>query len=364
MQKRMYAAALADDLMERYPKADMYPYKSWSYPQGFLLWGFIRLYEKTGREEYCRYVMDYCEQHVDFDGNICLFTGVSLDDIMTASVIVWAYHFTGDSRYKRECMQVRETFRDYPRNSDDGFWHGKDRPGEMWVDGVFMGLMFLVRYGKYVDEESYCYSETIRQLSVIFDRCQKDKTGLLYHAYSEGKKAPWANKITGCSPEVWSEGLGWYALILADVLGVMPREWIQKSSVEEHFILLADCLLDVQDEGCGLWYQVVDKPGFPKNFHDTSGSAMFLYMLKKGVDLGILQGEEYKKSICRAYRGILSKCVKGLDGDIHILDACNGLCVQNHYDVYVDYTKTTDAQEAVAAVLWSLVAVEFGTDRL
>lgn len=364
MQKRMYAAALADDLMERYPKADMYPYKSWSYPQGFLLWGFIRLYEKTGREEYCRYVMDYCEQHVDFDGNICLFTGVSLDDIMTASVIVWAYHFTGDSRYKRACMQVRETFRDYPRNSDDGFWHGKERPGEMWVDGVFMGLMFLVRYGKYVDEESYCYSETIRQLSVIFDRCQKDKTGLLYHAYSEGKKAPWANKITGCSPEVWSEGLGWYALILADVLGVMPREWIQKSSVEEHFILLADCLLDVQDEGCGLWYQVVDKPGFPKNFHDTSGSAMFLYMLKKGVDLGILQGEEYKKSICRAYRGILSKCVKGLDGDIHILDACNGLCVQNHYDVYVDYTKTTDAQEAVAAVLWSLVAVEFGTDRL
>lgn len=364
MQKRMYAAALADDLMERYPKADMYPYKSWSYPQGFLLWGFIRLYEKTGREEYCRYVMDYCEQHVDFDGNICLFTGVSLDDIMTASVIVWAYHFTGDSRYKRACMQVRETFRDYPRNSDDGFWHGKDRPGEMWVDGVFMGLMFLVRYGKYVDEESYCYNETIRQLSVIFDRCQKDKTGLLYHAYSEGKKAPWANKITGCSPEVWSEGLGWYALILADVLGVMPREWIQKSSVEEHFILLADCLLDVQDEGCGLWYQVVDKPGFPKNFHDTSGSAMFLYMLKKGVDLGILQGEEYKKSICRAYRGILSKCVKGLDGDIHILDACNGLCVQNHYDVYVDYTKTTDAQEAVAAVLWSLVAVEFGTDRL
>ena len=364
MQKRMYAAALADDLMERYPKADMYPYKSWSYPQGFLLWGFIRLYEKTGREEYCRYVMDYCEQHVDFDGNICLFTGVSLDDIMTASVIVWAYHFTGDSRYKRACMQVRETFRDYPRNSDDGFWHGKDRPGEMWVDGVFMGLMFLVRYGKYVDEESYCYNETIRQLSVIFDRCQKDKTGLLYHAYSEGKKAPWANKITGCSPEVWSEGLGWYALILADVLGVMPREWIQKSSVEEHFILLADCLLDVQDEGGGLWYQVVDKPGFPKNFHDTSGSAMFLYMLKKGVDLGILQGEEYKRSICRAYRGILSKCVKGLDGDIHILDACNGLCVQNHYDVYVDYTKTTDAQEAVAAVLWALVAVEFGTDRL
>ena len=62
MQKRMYAAALADDLMERYPKADMYPYKSWSYPQGFLLWGFIRLYEKTGREDvYKRQLLCYDE---------------------------------------------------------------------------------------------------------------------------------------------------------------------------------------------------------------------------------------------------------------------------------------------------------------
>lgn len=364
MQERRNVEVFAEHLMRKYPRADMYPYKSWSYPQGFLLWGFIRLYEKTGREEYSRYVMDYCRQHVDEEGKICLFTGISLDDIMTASVIVWAYHFTGDIRYKKACMQVREAFKDYPRNPDHGFWHGKDRPGEMWVDGVFMGLMFLVRYGKYVEEESYCYGETIRQLSIIFDRCQKDKTGLLYHAYSEGKKAPWASKITGCSPEVWSEGLGWYALILAEVLAVMPEEWVKKSLIKERFVLLADSLLDVQDEGCGLWYQVVDKPGFPRNFHDTSGSAMFLYMLKKGMDLGVLQGEKYEQSVRRAYTGILSKCVTGLDGSIHVLDACNGLCVQDHYDIYVDYTKTVDAQEAVAAVLWALAAVELGTDSI
>ena len=91
---------------------------------------------------------------------------------------------------------------------------------------------------------------------------------------------------------------------------------------------------------------------------------MFLYMLKKGMDLGVLQGEKYEQSVRRAYTGILSKCVTGLDGSIHVLDACNGLCVQDHYDIYVDYTKTVDAQEAVAAVLWALAAVELGTDSI
>ncbi len=54
----------------------------------------------------------------------------------------------------------------------------------MWVDGLFMGLMFLTRYGKYVDDKEYCFDETVKQLSIVFDRCEKDGTGLLYHAYS------------------------------------------------------------------------------------------------------------------------------------------------------------------------------------
>ena len=68
----------------------------------------------------------------------------------------------------------------------------------MWVDGLFMGQMFLVRYGAYVDgsDRDFCFREAIRQLNLVFDRCEKDGSGLLYHAYSARPGTPWANVVT------------------------------------------------------------------------------------------------------------------------------------------------------------------------
>ena len=98
----------------------------------------------------------------------------------------------------------------------------------------------------------------------------------------------------------------------------------------------------------------------PKPFADTAGSAMFLYALVRARDLEIVSGPKYDVAIEKAYRGILQNCYEGLDGTIHVKDACRGLCVQGTYEDYVSYPRTVDAQEAVAAVLWALVAVEFG----
>ena len=145
----------AEYLMKKYPRADLYPYRSWTYPQGFLLWGYIRLYEKTGREDFYNYILAYCQEHVNEDGELLGYTGISLDDIMTASVIVWAWSVTKVEKYRIAAKRVRDTYETYPRNPDGGFWHGKDRPGEMWVDGLFMGLMFLARYGKYIGDCEY-----------------------------------------------------------------------------------------------------------------------------------------------------------------------------------------------------------------
>jgi len=46
------------------------------------------------------------------------------------------------------------------------------------------------------------------------------------------------------------------------------------------------------------------------------------------------------------------------DGGLDVLDACDGLCVQDSYDVYVDYPRVPNAKEAVAAVFWAAVSVE------
>ena len=355
-----YTFLMADTIMRRFPHADDFPYSSWCYSQGFMLWGFIRLFEKTGEEKYKKYVIDYCEKHVKENGDIPAFTGVSLDDIMTGSVLVWVWNNTKQEKYKIACGHVRRAFDNYPRNQDGGFWHGRPLAYEMWVDGLFMGLMFLTRYGKFIGDRDYCFKETVKQLSIVFDRCEKDGSGLLYHAYSEDRKARWAHLITGKSPEIWSEGLGWYAMILADVLELLPRDFEGFERLSMQFLKLINGLEKVQDRRSGLWFQVVDKPAHPRNWHDTSGSAMFLYAIKKAGLLGIADREQCDRISEKAFRGIKTKCIVDCEGNANIYDACDGLGVQINYDVYVDYIKNVNAKEAVAAFFWACQIMEFG----
>ncbi len=351
------AAALARTIMLRFPDPDDYPYRSWCYSQGFMLWGFARLYEKTGEESYRDYVLKFCREHVDEDGNISGFTGVSLDDVMAGSILIWALEQTGDQRYRRACDRIRRVFDDYPRNPNGGFWHGRHLPGEMWVDGLFMGLMFLARYGAFIGDTEYCQEESIRQLNIVYDCCQKDHTGLLYHAYSENREVVWANPVSGNSPEVWSEGLGWYAMMLAEALELIPVGTAGRESLIDQMKALARGLKLTVDPVQHLWFQVVDKPRTKKNWHDTSGSAMFLYALHKAWRLGILE-DSYAALCDDVFDGIKTKCLMDVDGKLNVYDACDGLCVQPDYDSYVFYPRAVNCKEAVAAVLWACVEIE------
>jgi len=361
-----YTLLMAETIMRRYPLppkgggADDFPYRSWSYPQGFLLWAFIRLYEKTGDEKFKQYVLHYCEKHVRENGDVPAFTGSCLDDIMPGSVLVWAWVNTQNDKYKIACGRIRRAFDDYPRNSDGGFWHSKHLYHQMWVDGLFMGLEFLTRYGVYIGDRDYCFMETLRQLFVGFDRCEKDGSGLLYHAYSEDRRPDWAHPVTGKAQEVWSEGLGWYAMVLADVLEIMPCANDGYERLKMQLCKLIDALEKVQDHASGLWFQVVDKPNHHGNWHDTSGSAMFLYTVKKAGLLGIADKDRCDSIAAKAFAGIKTKCIVDHEGNANIFDACDGLGVQKNFNEYIGYIKNVNAKEAVAAFMWASLIMEYG----
>lgn len=354
-----WSAALADTIMNRYPDPDSFPYKSWSYPQGFMLWGMAQLWEKTGDRKYFDYVLKYADGHVDEEGNIRGFLGNSLDDIMAGSVLVWAYHETGLIKYRLACERIRSVFDRYPRLMDGGFWHADWCPEEMWIDGLFMGLMFLTKYGRFVSDDQWCFDEAARQLGLGIWHCRAGDTGLLVHAWSQNRKAPWAHPQTGRSPEVWSEGLGWYALILVETLEILPADHPSRIQVEGQLALLLESLKDAQDKQTGLWYQVVDKGDAPGNWHDTSGSAMFTYAVEKAIRLGIADRSVYGPVAEAGYTGIVSKARVNGDGHVDILDACDGLGVQDSYSAYIAFPKTINAKEAVGAFLWASGICEY-----
>ncbi len=350
--------ALAESILVRYPDPDTIPYRPWCYVQGYVLSGFEHLYTYTGDSRYFAYIKKFVDQHVANDGTILTFTGESLDDMMAGKTIVSMYEKTGEKKYRLAADKIRAQFDDYPRNTDGGFWHGRSLPHEMWIDGVFMGMMFLTKYGAVIGDGAYCFDEAVRQILTLADHCRKDDTGLFFHAYDESKSVAWADPVTGLSPEVWSEGLGWYALILVETLAVLPLDHPRRGSVMTILKELIKGLNRVQDTRTGLWYQVVDKGDQADNWHDTSGSAMFVYAIQRAIDLGYISGEKYSPVVKRGYEGIVSKAMVRDDGLVDIYDSCDGVCVQRSYHDYINYPKVVNAKEAMGGFLWATAIVE------
>jgi len=230
---------------------------------------------------------------VTADGGIRDFTGDSVDDMMAGTMIVAVYEKTHDEKYRLAADRIRQAFEDYPRNSDGGFWHARSLPHEVRIDGVFMGQMFLTRYGAVIGDRDDCFDEATHQILSLAAHCRKGDSVLFLHAYDEAKKVVWADPVTGLSPEVWSEGLGWYALILVETLNLLPLDHPHRAQVLNVLRDLVEGLRGTQDTHRGLWYQVVDKGDEADNWHDTSGSAMFVYAIQRTIDLGYVGAAKY-----------------------------------------------------------------------
>lgn len=356
---RKWSEGIARTVMTRYPSALTIPFKPWCYPQGYFLTGLGKLWASTGDCRYYDYIMDWAENVVDEDGNPVYFKGRSMDDMMAGTVLVWAYRQTGKEKFRKAAEIIRNSYNDYPRTSDGIFLHGRGMAGQIWVDGVFMGQMFLTNYGKYIGDSEYCFNEAAHQLKGMYEHLHKGDTGLLLHGWDEDKDARWANPDTGFAPEVWSEGLGWYALIMVESLEIFPKSHPEYKTLTEITRKLIAGLRNTQDPTTGLWYQVVDKGGEPGNWHETSGSAMFVYAIQRAIDLGIVSGSDYSKCVIDGYYGLLSKAKISLnDGLIDIYDANDGLGIQKDYNTYVNRPRKMNGQEVISSFLWATWLVE------
>ena len=128
--------------------------------------------------------------------------------------------------------------------------------------------------------------------------------------------------------------------------------------MEDIFRRLAAGLKRTQDPATGRWFQVVDKGGRPGNWTDNSGSAMFTYAFARGIQLGLLDKNQYAPVVEKGYQGIIANATINSKGLVDIASACDGLGVQSSYDRYIHYQQSLNAKEAVAGFLWATAIVE------
>ena len=369
---KFWSVATAETIMARWPDYSLAYHASWTYVHGYALYGFDMLYRATGDKRYYDFIKRYIDKHIDENGNFRVVvdgrkrerpTGfTNLDNMMTGNTVVMLYESTKDSGTRRPPTPSAGRWTITRATTTAGSGTARGMHGQMWIDGIFMGQMFLTRYGKSIGDTRYCWDEATKQMAVYAKRAERDSTGLYLHGiYESGhgnRECRWADPNTGRSPEVWSEGLGWYALVLVETLADLPKNHAKRAEMEDIFRRLAAGLKRTQDAKSGRWFQVVDKGDRPDNWTDTSGSAMFTYTIQKGIEIGLLDKGEYAPVVEKGYKGIIENAKINDKGLVDIYSACDGVGVQTSYDRYINYKKSINAKEAVAGFLWATAIVE------
>ncbi len=356
MELSRLSIPLVETVMTRYPDYRMAYWKDYTYVQGYMFEAMDRLGLLTGDSKYLEYIKKYIDNFLDEDGNYRGGELTNLDNFMTGSTFCTLYGRTGEEKYKKAALQILKAVDTYP-SSDGQFWHGNRSPN-MWVDGVFMMQMFLIRCAQYVGEAEYCYDIACRNIITAARHLQRPD-GLVLHAWTtEPEKTVWADKRTGLSPEVWSEGMGWYTLVVPELLALLPKSHPSYNQVLDIYQKMCKGLKNVQDEKTGGWFMVVDKGNNPLNFIDPSGTAMFTYSVQRGVQLGLLKPKEYASVAHRGYQSLFPFVVVNSRGLLDVIGACDGVTIKKDFTEYVTVPKILNAKEAVAGMLWAAVIME------
>ncbi len=325
-QQLPWPQRMADAAMRRWPQGRIaeagQPWK-WNYELATLLDGIDAVWYSTADGAYFRYTKQSVDALVLPDGSIPTYdaSASSLDNIALGRELLLLYRVTKNPRYYKAATLLRRQLAAQPRNAAGGFWHKEIYPGQMWLDGLYMAEPFYAEYAS-VFHEPQDFAEITRQFTLMETRARDPKTGLLYHAWDESRKQQWADKATGDSRIFWARGMGWYLMALADTLPYYPKNDPESAQGRAQLIAIfnreAEAVARVQDARTGLWYQVLDKPGAPGNYFESSAACMFVYALQKGVRLGYLP-TKYEANAARGWQGILTHFVAlGSDGSVNL----------------------------------------------
>jgi unsaturated rhamnogalacturonyl hydrolase len=338
--------ATVETTMRRIPAAT--DLGKWGYQQALFLSSELLVYKRTGDKRYLDYVKSWADAHVDPDGKIDRSID-ALDYILPGSLMLTLYKETGDKRYAIAAQTTRRRLDTYPRTEDGALWHATSRQHQLWLDGTYMSLPFLIRYGEAFDERKYAYDEATKQLLLYADHLNDSSTGLLFHAYDESGAQPWADPKTHHSSVFWARSIGWYGMALIDVLETLPKDHPNRPKLIALVRQLAKAYATYQDPTTGLWFNVVNQPQQASNWLETSASSMYVYLLEKAVEQGYI-GARYRRVACKGYHGVLSQVTATPDGEIHIANICDGTNV-GQLQFYLDRPRKTDDLHGLGAFI-------------
>lgn len=349
-----YAREACDTLMRKFAPAELPPVGQFLYHQGVFLSGMQKTYRLCGDRKYFDCVKGWADAYIDAEGNVSCSDPGQLDFLMPGLLLYDLYAETGDERYKKAIDKLVADVLATPRNPEGGYWHKVKYPNEMWLDGLYMGGPIVSRYGAVFGQPA-CFDTVIFQALMMFDRTRDPRTGLLYHAWDQGRQTDWCDPETGLSPEFWGRAMGWVPVAILDELEDIPPRYFLRDKLEARVVDLLKALVPYQDEATGLWYQVVNKGDDPRNWLETSCSCLYVAGLCKAVRMGLLD-KAYLKFARKGYEGVIAR-LKHDENGVIIDGVCIGTCVGD-YEHYLARPTSANDLHGVGAFLLMCVEAE------
>lgn len=297
----------------------------WDWPQGVGLYGMEKLENYYGDTRYDDFLDQWYHQRIA--------EGLPSKNVNTTApylVLQGLGKRSGNAEYAAMCRARAEwLMTGLPRTEEGGFQHvttglhGKDTVNlneqQMWVDTLFMAVLFLAREGTLCDKKEW-RAEAVRQMLLHIKYLCDKKTGLFFHGWSFLRRDNFGAVL-------WSRGNAWFAygvLELLETLGKTVDEGTRQFLLGT-FHAQMDALLPLQAKS-GLWHTVLDDS---ESYEEVSGSAAFCAAMYKGMRIGLLP----QKFLPCANRALAAICANiGPDGLVANVSAGTGVGMDHaHY---------------------------------
>jgi len=330
---------------------------AWFYPQGVMLYGMSRSTDVTHEREAGQFVIQHYQvasryyrwlaqirqqfgdKAKDFFDKTSLRQLMALGSLDSCGAMGNALldsmmrHPESVTAEEREVLaRIADWVVKQQARMPDGTLWRPARDNTVWPDDLYMGGVFLVRYGLYTHDKS-TIDDAARNI-IGQAALEQDSDGLWFHGWFDSTKSH--------APFKWARGNGWVTVALAETLSAMPDNDPLRPQLLAILKKQVDGLRPLQAPS-GMWRQVLDKPDL---WEETSSTAMFAYGIARAVDRGWLPKSDMVIAR-RAFAGVAKNV--GPEGKVH--NTCAGTAIGTTLDFYINRPRPDDDPHGWGPVL-------------
>jgi rhamnogalacturonyl hydrolase YesR len=204
--------------------------------------------------------------------------------------------------------------------------HAHDRWG--WCDALFMAPPVWARLAKITGDSKYL-DFMDQEYHATYDLLWSKKDKLFW------RDSSFFGKTENNGQDIfWARGNGWVFGGLALMIPDLPQDWQGRQFYVDLFTTMAKQLKAIQ-RADGTWSMGLlgGVEGYPQV--ETSGTSFFTFGLAWGINNGILDSDEYRPVVMKAWRALqLAVNHEGMLGNVQPVGAAPGDSFPNYTEVY------------------------------